>query len=75
MDCDGVTASDVAWTTVLCSSDMLEVPLFLSNGQASALENAAHNRGITTGQMIRRLIEEFLRCRGDQFRNDRPGVQ
>jgi hypothetical protein len=39
--------------------DLVEVQLFLPREQAAALEEAAHLRGLTVGQVIRRLIHDF----------------
>jgi len=41
--------------------DMAELILLMPNGQTAALETAARERGLTVGQMIRRLIRGFLR--------------
>jgi len=38
-----------------------EVPLLLSTGQMVALERAARQRGLTTGQLLRHLVKDFLR--------------
>jgi hypothetical protein len=40
--------------------DIVELDLLLPGWQASALEAIARSRGLTTGQMIRSLIEEFF---------------
>ncbi len=37
-----------------------ELTLLLPAGQAVALEAAAHAAGLTTGQLVRRLLSEFL---------------
>jgi hypothetical protein len=39
---------------------IVEVALLLPDWQMAALERAAHLRGLTTGQMTRRLIRDFL---------------
>jgi len=41
-------------------SEVVELSLLLPRWQAEALEQAAHNRGITAGQMLRRLIGATL---------------
>lgn len=41
-------------------SDVVEMPLLLSGVQMSALEQAAHTRGLTAAQMVRRLLREFI---------------
>ncbi len=42
------------------TNEVIEVPLLLSAEQVAALEEAAHDRGLTTGEMLRRLLEEFI---------------
>lgn len=37
-----------------------EVPLLLSSEDAAALEEAAWREGLTAGQVLRRLIQDFL---------------
>lgn len=44
----------------LFDGDMIELPLCLPSWQASALEEAAHSRGLTAGQMVRSLIQDFF---------------
>jgi hypothetical protein len=39
---------------------VVEVPLLLSVEQLSALEAAAHTRGLTTGEMLRQLLHDFV---------------
>jgi len=41
--------------------DMAELLLLVPTGQAAALATVARERGLTVGQMIRRLIRSFLR--------------
>jgi len=41
-------------------ADVIEMPLLLSGVQMSALEQAAHRRGLTAAQMVRRLLREFI---------------
>ena len=41
-------------------SGVVEFELILPALQAADLEAAAHRRGLTTGQMLRRLIRDFL---------------
>lgn len=38
---------------------VVEVPLLLSLGQIAALEKAAHTRGLTAAEMVRRLLRDF----------------
>jgi hypothetical protein len=40
--------------------DVMELSLLLPSRQLLELENAAQNQGLTTGQMLRRLINAFL---------------
>jgi hypothetical protein len=41
-------------------SDVVEVPLLLSGRQMLALEEMAHHRGLTAGEMVRRLLHDFI---------------
>jgi hypothetical protein len=41
--------------------DVTDVGLLLPLGQAAALAEAAHRLGLTAGEMVRRLIGDFLR--------------
>ena len=41
--------------------EVVEVSLLLPRWQAEALEEAAHNRGLTAGQMMRKLLGKGLR--------------
>lgn len=49
-------------TTELTAIDaeIVELALLLPRWQALALENAAHQRGLTAGQMLRKLIGNSL---------------
>jgi hypothetical protein len=49
-------ASDVARQ----DQEVVELPLLLPRWQALELEAAARRRGMTTGQMIRRVLGEML---------------
>ncbi|MGL4420154.1 MAG: hypothetical protein ACRCZF_05790, partial [Gemmataceae bacterium] len=40
--------------------EVVEMPLLLPRWQASALEAAARRRGMTTGQMLRRVITDLF---------------
>jgi hypothetical protein len=42
------------------ADEMVELSFLLPNEQLAQLEIAAHSQGLTTGQMIRRLIRAFL---------------
>jgi hypothetical protein len=44
-------------------AEVVELPLLLPRWQALALEQAAEEKGLTSGQMIRRLIGESLASR------------
>jgi hypothetical protein len=44
--------------------DLLELALLLPRWQVLALEELAKSRGVSIGQMLRRLISELLRERG-----------
>jgi len=44
--------------------EIAELSVLLPGAQALSLEQAAHERGLTTAQMLRQLIQDFLR--GDQ---------
>jgi hypothetical protein len=41
-------------------AEVVELRLLLPTRQAAALEAAAHQRGLTVGQMIRRLLRDSL---------------
>jgi hypothetical protein len=45
-------------TTV--DTEVVELALLIPRWQAVALENAAHQRGLTAGQMLRKLIGNSL---------------
>jgi hypothetical protein len=40
--------------------DVVELSLLLPGWQLGALEKASRRQGLTTGQMVRRLVQEFL---------------
>jgi hypothetical protein len=42
-------------------TEIAELSVLLPGEQALSLEQAAHERGLTTAQMLRRLIQDFLR--------------
>ena len=42
-------------------NEVVELALLLPRWQAAALEDAAHQRGLTTGQMLRKLIGASLK--------------
>jgi hypothetical protein len=40
--------------------DVVEIPLLLPGWQATALETAAHDLGLTAGEMVRHLLGSFI---------------
>ncbi len=40
--------------------DVVEIPLLLPYWQVEALESAAHQQGLTAGEMIRHLLQDYL---------------
>jgi len=40
--------------------EVMEVPILLSGWQVSQLETAAHQRGLTAGEMVRHLLRDFI---------------
>jgi hypothetical protein len=46
--------------TFRVDQEVVELPLLLPRWQAMELEAAANRRGMTTGQMLRRVIGEML---------------
>jgi hypothetical protein len=40
--------------------DVAEISLLLPGWQLSALESAARERGLTSGQLVRRLLRDFI---------------
>jgi hypothetical protein len=40
--------------------EVVEVPLLLPGWQVSALETAAHHRGLTAGEMLRSVLRDFI---------------
>jgi hypothetical protein len=40
--------------------DVTEVSILLPGWQLAALESAAQSRGLTSGQLVRRLLREFI---------------
>lgn len=41
-------------------ADVVEIPLLLAGWQVTALETAAHDRGLTAGEMVRHVLRDFL---------------
>ena len=56
---------------VLATSDVVEIPLLIPGWQMDALETAAHARGLTTGEMVRNLVREFITDHPPARPNDR----
>jgi hypothetical protein len=44
----------------LADRDVVEVPLLLPGWQMEALASAAQDRGQTTGEMLRRVLQDFI---------------
>ncbi len=52
-------------------SDVAEISLLLPGWQLQALENAAEARGVTSAQLVRRLLREFInRQEDDELERD-----
>jgi hypothetical protein len=47
----------------LAAGGVVEISLLLPDWQVFALETAASRRGLTTGEMVRSLVREFLNRR------------
>jgi hypothetical protein len=43
--------------------EVVEVPLLLPGWQISALEQEAHDRGLTAGEMVRVVLRDFITLR------------
>jgi hypothetical protein len=44
----------------LADRDVVEVPLLLPSWQMDALASAAQDRGQTTGEMLRHVLQDFI---------------
>jgi hypothetical protein len=44
----------------LLEPEVIEIPLLLAGWQVSALETAAHERGLTAAEMVRQVLSDFL---------------
>jgi hypothetical protein len=44
----------------LADRDVVEVPLLLPSWQMDALATAAQDRGLTAGEMLRHLLQDFI---------------
>jgi hypothetical protein len=40
--------------------DVTELPLYLPSWQATALERTAHSQGLTAGQLLRGIVQDFF---------------
>jgi hypothetical protein len=47
-------------------ADVVEIPLLLAGWQVSALETAAHDRGLTAAEMVRHVLRDFLSSTSSQ---------
>ena len=56
----GAKSSDGDEWTTLDPTEVVEIPLLLSGRQMLALEEAAHHRGLTAGEMVRHLLQDFI---------------
>jgi hypothetical protein len=52
--------TDIATATPPPDSEVVELPLLLPRWQAQVLEAAAARRGMTTGQILRRVITDLF---------------
>lgn len=41
---------------------IVELPVLLTDRQLAALEEAAHEHGLTTAQLLRRILWRYLEC-------------
>ncbi len=57
-----MTAATFDREAPLCqhAEGVVEIPLLLTERQAKALERAAHAYGLTTGEMVRQMLQDFL---------------
>jgi hypothetical protein len=52
--------SDVEQGWAMLESDVVEIPLLLTDREVTALETAAHDRGLTAAEMVRHVLRDFL---------------
>lgn len=57
---DGQDYTNTRSATLPGTEDVAELSLLLPSWQVSALEAAAHTKGLTTAAMMRRMIEDFF---------------
>jgi hypothetical protein len=55
-----MTLEPATATVARLDQEVVELPLLLPRWQARELEAAARERGMTTGQMLRRVIRDLL---------------
>lgn len=55
-----VAEAPAAFEPSRLDQEVVELPLLLPRWQATALEAAARRRGMTTGQMLRRVIGDLF---------------
>jgi hypothetical protein len=48
---------------VAADADVVEIPVLLPGWQALALEEVAHQSGLTAGEMLRLLLADFIENR------------
>ncbi len=53
-------AADLTHPAGLYSDEVIELPLLLPEWQVAALEEAAQKRGMTVGQLLRRLFADLF---------------
>lgn len=58
-------AGPAATDPVRTANEVIELQLLLPRWQAAALETAARNRGMTTGQILRRVIADLFPPTGE----------
>jgi hypothetical protein len=54
----------------MLDEEMTELALLLPDWQARSLEDVARSEGVSTGQIIRRLIQEYCGARLNRFAVD-----
>jgi hypothetical protein len=54
------------------ATDVVEIPVLLPGWQALALEDAAHDRGLTAGEMLRHLLTDFFAKPGSAMKYAGP---
>jgi hypothetical protein len=60
MACSDLLARPDLESQTNTSSEVVEIPVLLPGWQALALEDAAHDRGLTAGEMLRHLLTDFF---------------